>query len=300
MIEAVKRCPDCGHANFFVNEERGEIVCRNCSFVIDDAMLDFGRERMMDEEDATKRSRTGAPFDPRIANNLITDVGSADDLRRLPSSTKRVMERIRKKNRWGSALEQNLSKALSSLELITSHLNLPTRVEKEIARIYRLCAERGITRIRSIEQIVAATVYIASKMQGTPKTLGEVAGVTKVDKNAVANTAKLIMRKLDIKINPTSPIDFVERFASSLDLNAKIQFDAVKLVERIQKMGINSGKSPVSVAATAIYTATLMNKTRITQQRIAAVSGITETTLRNRCKEMIVELGISKKELKRK
>ena len=62
----IKACPDCGDNKFFENRERGEVICRTCSFVIEDSLFDFGRERTIDMEDAAKKSRSGAPFDPKI------------------------------------------------------------------------------------------------------------------------------------------------------------------------------------------------------------------------------------------
>ena len=98
----------------------------------------------------------------------------------------------------------------------------------------------------------------------------------------------------------SNPTDFVGRFASDLGLNAKIQTKTVRLIEKMQKAGLNSGKSPISLAATALYITTLLEKTRVTQKRIAEVSGITETTLRNRTNEMVKKLKIKKKDLKKK
>ena len=98
---------------------------------------------------------------------------------------------------------------------------------------------------------------------------------------------------------PATPVDFLSRFSSGLKLDPKVQTDAAKIIEKIEKIGANSGKNPRSLAATALYLATLKNKTRVTQKQISDVSGITETTLRNRCKEMMKKLELSKKDFKR-
>lgn len=298
MIET-KKCPECGGHNFFINREKGEVICKNCSFVVDDAMFDFGKERVIDEEDFEKQSRTGAPFDPRVSDNLSTEVGSKDDLRKLPAKTRQLMQRIRKKNRWtSSALQQNLNVNLSNLKLIASHLNLPERIEKEAARIYREAVERGLTLARSNENIVAAAIYIAAKIYGMPKSLTEVAEATKLDKFAIAKTYKMVTKKLEIGLVQSNPVDFVGRFASDLGLDPKIQTKAVQLVEKMQKLGLTSGKNPTSLAATALYLTALMEKQRITQKRVSEVAGITETTLRNRTNEMKKELKIKKRDLK--
>ncbi len=295
------KCPECGSNHFFVNKEKGEMICKKCSFVIDDSMVDFGKERMFDSEDIERKSRSGAPFDPRIANNITTEVGNYSDLNKLSKNMQVLMRRIRKKNRWtSSALEQNLNHGLSHLKIISAHLNLPQRTEKEAARIYRMAAEKSITRARSTENIVAASIYLAAKLQEAPKTLNEVAEATKIDKHTIAKVYKLLTRRLEIKVMPTSPVDFIARFGSDLELEQAIQTKAVKMLEKVQKMGIASGKNPTSLAAVSLYISALMSKTRVTQTKIAKVSGITETTLRNRCKDIMKALKIKKSDLKQK
>jgi len=299
-MEEKRKCPECGDDHFFVNRERGEIVCKSCSCVVEDSMVDFGRDRILDDEDFEKKSRTGAPFDPRVANNLITEVGAPSDIRKLPKSTQLLMNRIRKKNKWtSSSLEQNLNAGLTHLKMICEHLNMPERVSKEAARIFRLSAEKGLTRARSRENIVAACVYIASKINTMPKTLNELCEAARVDKKALAKTYKLLVRNLDMKILPATPVDYLGRFASDLKLDPRIQTDAAKIIEKIEKIGANSGKNPTSLAATALYLATLKNKKRVTQKQISDISGITETTLRNRCKEMMRKLELNKKDFKK-
>lgn len=290
------KCPECGNTHFFINKQKGEVICKKCSFVLDDSLLDFGKDRMIDSEDMEKNSRSGAPFDPRVANNLITEVGNFADLRKLPKSTQMLMNRIRRKNRWtSSSLENNLNTGLANMKLVSSYLKLPEKLEKESARIYRLAAEKGLTRARSNENIVAASIYIACKLFNSPKSLNEVVNATKLDKKIIGKTYKMLLRELEIKIIPTSPVDFVIRFGTTLKLSAKAQSNAVKLIEKLQKSGLTSGKSPISIAATTLYISALINKERITQKRIAQTSGITETTLRNRCKEIARELGIKGK-----
>jgi len=301
VVDTLKKCPECGDGKFFTNKEKGEVICKACGFVVEDSMMDFGRERVLDNEDFAKKSRTGAPFDPRVANGLMTEVGNNADLSQLPKKTRQLMNRIRQKNRWtSSALEHNLNTNLANLKIVSSQLRLPDSIEKEAARIYRECAEKGLTRARANDSIIAAVVYLASKLHGMPKTLSEVATASKLDKFEIARTYKMVIRRLNIKVLQSNPIDFISRFASELNLDAKTQTKAVKLLEKIQKKGLDSGKSPTSLAATTLYISALMNKTKVTQKAIAETSGITETTLRQRTKEMLQKLGVKKSELKKK
>jgi len=295
MISDSKTCPECGGNNFFLDRDKGEKICKTCSFVVEDGMLDFGRDRILDAEDAAKKSRSGAPYDPRVANNLTTEVGSYSDISKLPRKTQLLMQRIKKKNRWvSSSIEHNLSNSLTTLKMLAGHLKLPEFGEKEAARVYRECAERGITVARPAENVIAGCIYIACRVYSLPKTMNEVSAATNISKKVLGKMYKLIIRKLSINIRPLSPIDFISRFASNLDLSAKSETKGTKFYEKFVKLELTSGKSPVSMAATALYLSAMQNGEKVTQQKMAETSGITETTLRIRCKEMIKALKLEK------
>lgn len=296
MISESRKCPECGGDSFFFDREKGEVICRSCSFVVEEAMMDFGRERAFDSEDIAKKSRSGAPYDPRVVNNLTTEVGSYSDLKKLPKKTQNLMKRIKRKNRWvSSSLEHNLSSSLTTLKLLSAQLKMPEFAEKEAARVYRECAQKGITVARPAENVISGCIYLACRIYGLPKSLNEVSSKTKINKKVLGKMYKLISRKLNINIRPLSPVDFISRFSGLLDLSAKSQTNAVKMYERFVKLELTSGKSPVSMAATALYLSAMGNKEKVTQQKMAEISGITETTLRIRCKEMIKALKLEKK-----
>ena len=254
MIET-KSCPDCGHSAFFQNKDRGEVICRNCSLVIAETMVDIGEDtRSFDAEDFEKKSRTGAPFDPRVANNLVTAIGNRTDLHKLDKRTKLLMQRISKKNTWtSSSLEVNLNTAFGNMRLIASFLKLPESVEREAAMIYRRAAEKGLTIKRSIEAIVISSLYISSRIYGLPRTMDEFVKASKIEKKVLGKTYKMIARELNLKLVPANPLDFINKFGSMLSLSAKVQTNAIKIAERAKAKELTSGLSPVSVAATSLY-----------------------------------------------
>ena len=54
---AKELCPDCGSNDFILNRKKGEVICRKCSFVVDEALIDFGAEtRSFDMESTEKNS----------------------------------------------------------------------------------------------------------------------------------------------------------------------------------------------------------------------------------------------------
>ena len=53
----------CGSKHIVTDYKRGEVICRDCGFVLSDVVFDFGPEwRAFDEEQMNKRTRTGSPL----------------------------------------------------------------------------------------------------------------------------------------------------------------------------------------------------------------------------------------------
>src|SRR3989344_3179508 len=267
-----KSCPDCGNQSFFLNKAKGEVICRNCSYVIDELMVDLGEDfRATDFEEVKEKSSTGAPFDPRVVNNLHTAVGSWSDLSKVADKKQRMkFERMRKKNNWTSnSLEVNFTTALNQMSTLSSFLKIPEFVEKEAAVIYRKAAEMGLTVKRSIESIVVGSLYVATRIHAIPKSMEEFVSASKISKKVLGKTYKLIVRELEIKLDPSDPIDYVPRFASMLGLTAKVQTKAATYIETAKKKEMLSGLSPISVAATTLYLAALKEGERKTQKEVA-------------------------------
>jgi len=300
--QGVGRCPDCGNENFFVSETRGEIICKKCAAVVESNVIDFGQEWTSFEDDGKGRSsRVGAAFDPRVANNLRTRVGNPADFSKLKGNKRFQMRRLSQKNNWSSsALETNFNNALSSLRVMASALKAPERVEREAARIYREAAERGLTRARSSETIVMASLYLACRVNDIPKTLKEFNDTFNVDKKIIGKAYKLVARELKIKLIPSSSLDFLGRFASALNLSAKTQSKAAEFVQKAEKKELVSGCNPTSTAAASLYISALINKEKRTQKQVSDISGISEVTLRAKVKELTNKLNIKNKALQKK
>jgi len=56
----------------------------------------------------------------------------------------------------------------------------------------------------------------AARQAGTPRSLDELTGVSRVDKDEIARTYRYIARELSLEIKPADPEQYVPRFASDL------------------------------------------------------------------------------------
>jgi len=80
-----------------------------------------------------------------------------------------------------------------------------------------------------------------------------------------------------------------------LILDAKTESNALDIIHKALASDLTSGKSPISISATALYLSALINKNRKTQKLVAETADITEATLRARAQELITELKLKVK-----
>jgi transcription initiation factor TFIIB len=215
--------------------------------------------------------------------------------RAIPSRNRAQLHRLRKwqrRIRVSNATERNLAFALSELDRMASALGLPRNVRETAAVVYRDAIDKNLIRGRSIEGVAAAALYAACRQCSVPRTLDEIAEVSRVSRKEIGRTYRFISRELGLKLLPTSPIDYVPRFCSGLSLKGEVHSRAVEILRQAGERELTSGRGPTAVAAAAIYISSILGGERKTQREVAEVAGVTEVTIRNRYKELAEKLDI--------
>jgi len=298
--KAMIECPECGSHNLVNDYERAELVCDDCGLVIDEDLIDLGPEwRAFDADQRTKRVRVGAPMTLTIHDkglSTMIDWRNRDFYGKSISSKHRAqLYRLRKwqrRIRVSNATERNLAFALSELDRMASALRLPKNVREAGAKIYRDAVENNLIRGRSIEGVAAAALYVSCRECNVPRTLDEIGAVSRVNRKEIGRTYRFISRELGLKLQPTSPIDYVPRFCSSLNISGEAQSKAIEILTQAGDKELTGGRGPTGVSAAAIYIASIICGERKTQREVAEVAGVTEVTIRNRYKELAEELNI--------
>ena len=297
-----KACPSCGGGNLVTDYAHGEIVCKKCGLVISEELIDFGPEwRAFDEEQRSKRSRTGGPVKyAKLDKGLTTEIDKYDrDIRggAIQPERKAQLYRLRKwqrRSRMSDSFQRNLSIALPELDRMCAYLSIPGNIKEECAMWYRKAVSKGLVRGRSIESVVAAVIYLISRQHQLPKTLDELEGASGVKRKDIGRSYRFLCRKLDIKMPIATPMDYVPRFASELGLSGETEAKAIEILEEAREKGIISGRGPTGVAAAAIYLAAKITNDKQTQKGIAGkLIGVTEVTIRNRYEELARALNMN-------
>jgi transcription initiation factor TFIIB len=293
----IKRCPECGSIHLTYDDQRGEVICNDCGLLIEEKMVDTGQDAGGQFDKSEKKGRGGAPLSmQKFDSGLTTNVGEISDIYRLESGQTRKFLRLKKwQERVSTSIERNLRLAMAELRRVSSFLNLPTVVRDEASRVYRFVLQRGLVRGRSMESVIAACIYAACRSYNIPRTLDEIAAASDVPRKEIGRTYRFIIRKLGIKVKPSSPKDYISRFSSILHLSPKSQNEALKILKKADISELTSGRGPAGIAAAALYVSALLNDEKKTQREVADVAGITEVTIRNRYKELIDRLGIEDK-----
>ena len=295
------RCPECGSTSFIKDYKRAELICMNCGLVIQERLIDKGPEwRAFDYEQHASRARVGAPSTYLLHDKGLTtfiDWRDYDAYGNKFSSRRRA--RIYKLRKWqrririSDAVERNLAYALSELERIASYLGLPQNIRETAAMIYRHAVEKRLIRGRSIEGMTAAAIYAACRSANVPRTLEEIAEISRVSKKEIGRSYRFIARELKITPPPTNPINYVPRFVQQLNLPPIVQNKAIEILNKASDLGLTSGRGPHGVAAAAVYIASVLLNKRCTQRDVAEVAKVTEVTVRNRYKELVEKLKIN-------
>ena len=294
-------CPECS-GNLATDTAQGETVCEDCGLVVDEDEIDRGPEwRAFDAAEKDEKSRVGAPTTNMMHDKgLSTNIGWQDKDaygNSLSSRQRQKMQRLRTWNerfRTRDSKERNLKQALGEIDRMSSALGLPENVRETASVIYRRALDENLLPGRSIEGVATSALYAAARQAGTPRSLDEISQVSRVEKDEIARTYRYVVRELNLEIAPADPESYVPRFASDLDLSDEAERRARELLQSAKAAGIHSGKSPVGLAAAAVYAASLLCNEKVTQSEVSEVASISEVTIRNRYHELLeAEDGIA-------
>ena len=285
-----QRCPSCTKTKMILDEDKGELFCGFCGYVIPEQVIQDGPEWRSFSADGGDRSRVGAGTSITMHDmGLSTVIGTQNrdaTGKPLDSSMKKSINRLRtwdSRSQAHTSVERNLRQALSEMDKLQDKISLPSSVIEKAAYIYRKAIEKKLVKGRSIQGLVAACVYAACRNTETPRTLEDIASGINIRRKDVARCYRLIFRELDLKIPVADPVKGVSRIASIAGLGEKTKRKAIKLLNKAKKIGMVAGKDPMGIAAAALYLSCISTGGSKTQKEISIASGVTEVTIRNRC-----------------
>jgi transcription initiation factor TFIIB len=276
-----KGCPTCGSTSLFFDPVRSELVCDRCGLVLGTQPVDPGPDWSPFDAGA---ARAGPPesvllADGGLGNTMGAGIRDATG-HSLSANEAARFGRLRRVNQWTRlrGAERSLTGALGKVNQLASRLALPQDFRERAAVILRKALKADLARGRSMDAIAAASLYLATRALGAPRSLQEVAGAAEVTVHRLAATAKLITRTTKIATPPPKATDFVDRFASELGVRPEVRERALKLLaDHAEGLAMSP---PLGAAAGALYLAGETEGEKLKQSNVSRVAGVSEVTLR--------------------
>ena len=298
----IQKCSAC-ESSLIDDIANGEIICSGCGIVVAEQMEDHGPEvKSTRLEDKMKLARatgqtTYSQHDLGIATEI--SMGSKDfSGKSINSEIASQMNNIRKwqkRVRISSSRDRRLSNVLGKISEVSQNCSLPKNVVETASKIYRSLDSKHIqVKGKSVLSISAAVIYLACKQCAIVRSLEEIIQATTPMKEAKAKVklASRYYRTLVMELGTvTAPVltmdKYISKIANMTNTDTRVERLALEIAVKTKNRSITDGKAPNGIAAAYLYVSSILLGQSILQRDVSSVSGVTEVTIRNRCKEIL-------------
>lgn len=268
----------------------GDMICSECGLVVGDRVIDVGSEwrTFSNDKGGEDRSRVGGPENTLLgSSDLSTMIGPVKG--GSPFGGMGGMEGATSytNHRTVSSSDRALINAFRSISNMCDRINLPKTITDRANTLFKMVHDGRNLKGRANEAIASACLYIACRQEGVPRTFKEIVAVSTVSKKEIGRCFKLILKAHDTNVEIITTGDFMHRFCGTLSLNKDVQKAATCIAKKAVDFDIVPGRSPISVAAAAIYMASQASDDKRSQKEIADIAGVADVTIRQSYKLML-------------
>ncbi len=143
-------------------------------------------------------------------------------------------------------------------------------------------------RLKSLAVVAAASTYAVCRKDKIPLTIEELAFASKSTSSEIGRSYKSIADEMTI----TPPVPNGTRYVLRLATGMGVSREVADLSVKIEKMALERGlvgRRPMTLAAGAVYTASLFAQEHVTQSDVAQAAGVSELSVRD-CSKAIQRL----------
>jgi transcription initiation factor TFIIB len=196
--------------------------------------------------------------------------------------------------RVSSPRERRLANVLAKMGETCDGLNLSKNVLETASMIYRNLDGHVDVKGKSVVSITAATIYMACKQCAVVRSLEEICRGICPSKDVKSKTklAARYYRTMVMEMGQfTAPVvtmdKYISKIANMTQTEVRVERLALEIAEKTKDSNISDGKAPNGIAAAYLYVASVLLGQNVLQRDVSSVAGVTEVTIRNRCKEIL-------------
>lgn len=300
-LEIQTSCPEC-KSSLIDDVQSGELICSTCGIVVAEQMADYGPEtRSTNLEDKMRLARaTGQTTYSQHDLGITTEISiSTRDFsgKTISSQVANQMYNLRKwqqRVRVSSPRERRLSNVLSRIGETCENVSLSKNVLETASMIYRNLDGKVEVKGKSVTSISAATVYMACKQCNVVRSLEEICRGVCQPKDVKAKTKlaaryyRTLVMELGTDTAPVLTMDkYISKIANLTKTDVRVERLALEISQKTKNNSLADGKAPNGIAAAYLYVASILLGQSVLQRDVSSVAGVTEVTIRNRCKEIL-------------
>jgi len=263
----------------------GDMICSECGLIVGDRVIDVGSEwrTFSNEKASVDPSRVGGPENPLLSGgDLSTMIGPGTGAASFDSfGTSKYQNR-----RTMSSSDRALIAAFREISSMADRINLPKTIVDRANNLFKQVHDGKSLKGRSNDAKASACLYIACRQEGVPRTFKEICAISRVSKKEIGRCFKLTLKALATSVDLITTADFMSRFCANLVLPNSVQRAATHIARKAVELDIVPGRSPISVAAAAIYMASQASDNKKTHKEIGDIAGVAEATIRQSYKLM--------------
>lgn len=268
-------CNECGSTELESDPTIGDTFCTQCGAVIE--------ENLIVSELQFEEGSHGAA-------NLIGRMVSSDaNYKSLAAGT--IGNNLAVSSR--ESREITLENAKRRIKGIGQQLRLNNHCVTTAFNFYKMALSRRLTYGRRQNNVYAACLYMTCRIEGTSHMLLDLSDATQVNIFELGKTYLKLSNALCINIPPIDPCIYIVRFSNRLhkligtDLSKvrDIELTALRLVQRMKRDWIHTGRRPSGLCGAALLVACRLNGIHCNIRDIIKIVQVCETTIRKRLAE---------------
>jgi transcription initiation factor TFIIB len=289
-----------------------------------DQFDDYGREsNATDFEEKAKNTRASGSTSFALHDyGLRTEIayGSKDYAGKpIDYQMAETMNNVRKwhtRTRIFSPQQRRLSNVLTKINETCSAMSLPKLLVETAAMLYRNFESNYEAKGKSISCMAAATIFLACKKCSVVRSLDEIVeatGLTDQDRSNVKLASKyyrLMVMEMGVFTEQATTVQtsqqamhtpavalaidqYISKLANMAKIDTKVERLAIDIAHKTNDHLLADGKAPNGLAAAYIYLASILLDVNILQRDVSSLSGVTEVTIRNRCKDILTSFKMT-------
>jgi transcription initiation factor TFIIB len=269
------------------DQESGESVCTTCG-----AVSTGPSEAFTDIAQSVGLGKSSLAEKESMLNDAIgvsTIIGGRDvDARGQRIGQSRDLRQLRHLDTivaWDSK-KRRLGKVSMEVRSVAQSLGLNSLVAERAFEIYLKKFDGKSFKAKSLLAVAAASVCLACRELNIARPPNEVvARQVGVNKKQLRHYYRILVGNEGTQTVP-APTNYVSSISSKASLGGATERAAIEILSRVKGHPRLIGKRPMSIAAAALYLASVRGGARTTQLRLAYAAGVTPITIRKRALEI--------------